>query len=297
MLMHNGFYAWLQGKNNKKLNHSKSLIKGTTISASITLSKSVDYFFCFSTLVCGQRTLEPQTCVGELFLPTGTGEVRLAGTAVLDERRSSSQLGQIKNGSNGNDPTFWFEAAFPPEDDFVRLRIRRARIIKCYGGPGKDTIDYIDPPETPFAVFQFNFVGGRRILPKPAQRVVVLRKEASAMHVNRDLGIGDKRKRGSTESDVNSSDLSSIPEFSASRSHSRETERPDISKRLRSAHEPRNIAPSSSSKGNTDEPLDIGDEYIAELEREKQLQTKLKEKLLATKQRNQKLQEMLDGDL
>ncbi|KAJ7494457.1 hypothetical protein B0H11DRAFT_2277194 [Mycena galericulata] len=307
MLMHNGFYAWLQGKNNKKLVHSKAVTKENSMCASITLKKSTEYFFCFSTFTCGQRTLSPQTCVGELFLPTANGEVRLAGTAFMDQQRTSTQLGQVKNTSKGNGPANWFEAVFPSkETDFVRLRIRRAHIIKCDGG--KELIDYVDPPESPFVVFQFNFIGKERGPSHSMARGVALKKETTMHDVEEDSKAGDKRKRGeSTGSDVKSqaeggddsiSDLSSIPESSRSPSLEIDAPRPYI-KRLRSGAGPTNIASSSSSGGKLEKrtrtgEIDVGDEFMAELAKGKQLQKQLQDKLLATKKKNQKMQEMLD---
>ncbi|KAJ7118937.1 hypothetical protein C8R44DRAFT_982654 [Mycena epipterygia] len=146
--------------------HSKATINNNTVSAVITLNKNLEYFFCWATATCGQRTLAPLSCVGEVFLSTGKGDsednVRLAGSAVMDE--FAEPLCQVKNSSGGKGPATWFETG---DSSFVSLRIRRAKILAS--NDGREVLDYLDS-NTPFVTFKFIFVGSKRAVHTPARQ-------------------------------------------------------------------------------------------------------------------------------
>ncbi|KAJ7461667.1 hypothetical protein FB451DRAFT_1404893 [Mycena latifolia] len=300
MLMHNGIYAYLQGKNNKKLLHSKPVIKGNNIAATITVNKLVEYFVCWSTSACGQRTLPAVSCVGEVFLPTGNGGEQLVGSGLMDENIPSTQVSHIKYGSSGNGPANWFETTLPSEGGgYVRLKIRRVKIIKT---GAREVLEYLDSALNPFITFQFNFVA------------IMLKKEIQALMADEHSGFDDvrgKRKRNTSshsneevkeendDSDSDSiSELTSIADSTDSRHSSREI---DDKKKTRSKKNGPPIkrqrsstgskSATTASGGNTTS-LDIQKFKADKLENQR-LREKMLEEWSATKKANAEMREMM----
>ncbi|KAJ7144920.1 hypothetical protein C8R43DRAFT_1108763 [Mycena crocata] len=289
MLMHNGLYAWLQGRNNRKLAHSKGIVdvEDNTISATITVKKAAEFFFCFSTHASGQRTLPPISCVGEVFLSTRNGAVRLGGSALMNPEVQSCQ---VKNKSIGNGPAHWFET---PEGDpaFVYLRIRKARAIKSDSDDKRDVLEFI-AADKPLVTFRFDFASRRRDT-GPATRPVVLIKTLKAVKEDCGHEKSETRKRGRSHMEPDAGENLSCSSDLASLADSRRSEEIDSgtkNKRRRSSPDTQGSEISGPSTGAS-----RFKELKAEYRESERLDKEMTEKLLALKKTNAEKRRMLDS--
>ncbi|KAJ7491115.1 hypothetical protein FB451DRAFT_1166413 [Mycena latifolia] len=169
MFLLNGIYAYLERTNTmnehpwspNKVEHTKPIIQDRKVTATIMLREAMQYSFHWGTSPphgsCrGLGRLPYITCVGEVFLPNGSGKEVLVGSGFMDERIPSSQNQYVPR---GNGPTSWFETTLRWEggdSGYIYLRIRRVK-IKRYGV--REVLEYLDSVDNPFVKFQFNFVG------------------------------------------------------------------------------------------------------------------------------------------